>query len=332
MLPSLRDAWSVSGAKQPAPGLRASKFEGGSDLVLASVNADGRRGLLVRANAEDRLQETVDAVTRESGALSAEIYPYFADGRSSRGIHIWCLHSELHDAFGSFCDSLIPRIIAGDNIHAAFVECLEDFRSLVVGADADGNASGLIGLVGELIVLKELSQLGAEACAMWAYPLRDRHDFRNGEAALEVKTSLRSNNGRPLITISAIDQLTAPPHGVLFLHWIRLERDPVGDMSVNRLVESVAAQLAPEQAALLRKRVWGSAPSSNHTERFSVQERKAFLVESGFPRLTPDRLVSGLLDAGVGRVRYEVDLSGAGRFARSVADVNAMFMAARLSA
>jgi hypothetical protein len=167
-------------------------------MVLASVNAVGERGLLVRSNSDDRLQDTVDAVTVESGALRAEIYPYFAGGRSSKAIHIWCCIPELNDAFGSFCDSLISRIIAGGHIHAAFLDCLEDFRSLVAGTGDEGYGPGLVGLVGELIVLKELSERGTDAVAMWAYPSRDRHDFRNGNVAIEVKSSLRSSSGRPL--------------------------------------------------------------------------------------------------------------------------------------
>lgn len=330
LLPSLRDAWYIVGATSSGPGLRASAFEGGGEIVLATVSSEGSRGILVVSGSDEQINATVAAMASEAGVLGAEVYSYFAEGRSRRGVHLWCRRSELDDAFGSFCESLVARVVGGELVYPAFMGCLEEFRTLVAGIDPEAHDSGITGLLGELVVLEDLVRLGTAAVDMWAYPRRDRHDFRNGDIAIEVKTTLRSQNGAAVINVSAIDQLQSPQNGALFLHWIRLEHDPEGSLSIRRVVESVAERLDPSAAVAFRRRVLGSRLNPRHDERFTVQERRSYVVGPSFPRLTLDRLLTGQLDAGVNRVSYQLDLSVAADFLCTTSQANETFMSGTL--
>lgn len=324
--PALRDAWHLAAATAPAEGLRAARFTGGGNGILATVDADGRRGLLIGSRPDDSLQQTVVAIETASDALGAEIYPFTFDGRNERGLHIWCRRTDIADAFASFSDALVMRLVAGERIHPAFVACLDEFRRLVSGSTVDGAGPALAGLLGELVILSELIAIDPASLDTWSYPARDRHDFRNGHRALEVKASLRSQSGRPVVTISSLDQLDAPAGGSLHLHWLRFERDADGPISVMKLVEAMVPLLDAERAGELRSRILGTAPSPVHLHRFSLQERRCYRVTKEFPRLSTDRLLSGSVDAGVSRVTYELDLSMAGGFECSPGQVNQEFL------
>lgn len=325
-LPALRDAWHLAAAKAPGEGLRAVRIASVEHQILATVDPDGRRGLLIKSRTDDSLQQTVFAIEAASEALAAEIYPYTFDGRNERGLHIWCRSADVVEAFASFIDALLVRLTAGERIHPAFTACLDEFRRLVSSRVVDGAGPTLVGLLGELIILSELIAIDPVALDTWSYPARDRHDFRNGQQAIEVKSALRSQSGRAIVTISSLDQLDAPAGGRLYLHWLRLERDADGPISVVRLVETMLPFLDSERAGELRSRVFSSSPSPAHQHRFSLQERRCYLVEPDFPRLSTDRLLSKSVDAGVGRVMYELDLSAAAGFECSPQQVNHEFL------
>lgn len=311
----IRQAWGIAAAKPVGAGLRVITFSGGGDRVRATVTDDGWKGILIEAPPGERLGPTVAAVVRASTALCAEIYAFTEDDRSARGLHLWCTRDDLIEAFVGFCEPFVVRIREGEGLGEAFAACFEEFRSLIAGANEGAVTAKLVGVLGELLVLTDLVALDASATESWCYPVLERHDFRNGTAALEVKTTLRSQMGKPVVTISALDQLEAPRGGALYLHWLRLERVSQGPICIEALLKSIGHYIDAGQLARLRTRVLGDgAMRPHHFYTFACQERRTFRVVEAFPKLAPSRLLTGSPDGGVGNVTYQLDLSAAADF------------------
>jgi len=310
----LRVAWGLIKTKPNATGLRVLPFEDGG-RIRATVNNGGQEGILITVRAGENILSTVAAIRRSTKAIGAEVYEFSEDGQGAKGLHIWCASGELVEAFIGFCEPFILRIERGEAVGAAFSVCFEEFRRLVAGLNDEPLLPAFAGLLGELLILSELVTLDREALAYWHYPALERHDFRNGLAALEVKTTLRSQQGNPSVTISAFDQLEPPTGGTLHLHWLRLERDVAGAISLDRLLERIAERAAPGSLDELRSRILRHGAITEHrSQAFALQERRSFRVVASFPRLTSSRLTSGELDAGISRVTYQLDLSSAADF------------------
>lgn len=324
----IREAWVIGAAKPIGSGLRATHFEGAGRRIWATVSDNHHRGLLVAVPPEEQLSSSVATIKRTSSALDAEIYRFDEDGRSMRGLHVWCTNSDLLEAFVGFCEPFIVRIHKGEPVEIAFSISFREFKRLLGGSSDLEISTTVIGLLGELAILSELAVLNSEALSFWPYPDLERHDFRNGKAAIEVKTSLRSQSARKIATISALDQLEAPSGGTLYLHWLRLERDPAGTVTVARLVDEIARNLNRFHADELRSRVLSDQRIQAYQfSSFSLYERQTFRVEGAFPKLTPSSLVEGALDPGVGKVTYEVDLSAAAAFRCSSEEANRALVA-----
>lgn len=312
----LREAWRLASMK-PAPGaaIRASRFEGGGGQILATLTPAGECGLLVALRPNDSLSATLSAVGAASSALGAESYPYTDGGVDYRGLHLWCKRPELFEAFVGFCEPFVYRCLCGEQVHTAFAVCLEEFRRLLSGVAVSEIPPALVGLLGELKVLGELARLSNDALRYWTYPSLERHDFRNGACAIEVKTTLRSRQGRRVVSISALDQLEPPAGGALFLAWMRFERDPSGGITLASLLEDVAQHLSGQGRVELQSRVRAVTEAGGlQSVAFALHERQSYRVDEAFPRLTPSRLLAGALDVGVGTVAYELDLSAAADF------------------
>lgn len=308
---TLEEAWALAATRPLGNGLRVMEFEDSGTLAFATVTDDGHRGVLLFGRSGDLLPATAAAVHAASEALDAEIFRTDIGGRSVQGIHLWCAREDLGDAFGAFCNALVARVCAGDDVYPAFLDCLEEFRRLLAEVSDRGGRSALVGLLGELIVLADMTEFTSDALRFWAYPDRDRHDFRNGRTALEVKATLRSQSGGALVSISSLDQLVPPNDGELYLQWIKLERDPAGDISIDALTHRIGLRLPLSGREVLRGKLGAMLTSSSAGLTFSLQDRRAFRVTDQFPRLTPDRLSAGALDPGVSRISYDVDLAAA---------------------
>lgn len=311
----LRESWALARGRRPADGLRAVRMEEGRHPVWATLTDDDHRGILVEVGPDVALRPVLDLVGSDSAALGAAIYSFRDGERPARGLHLWCRMADLVEAFGSFCELLIARIVGGEGLQSALAACLEEFRRLVAGQSRSQLSPGAIGLLGELLVLRELVRRDPVAIDTWAFPVRERHDFRRGTVAFEVKSTLRSDQSRPVIRISAIDQLDPPPGGALFLYWVRFEAVADGDTTLVRVLADIAATLTEEQGREFTALVNREPAAAELLGRsFVVQQQQCYRVTQEFPRLSTSRLTAGRLDPGVGKVTYELDLSVADTF------------------
>jgi hypothetical protein len=174
--------------------------------------------------------------------------------------------------------------------------------STVLGPEAE------IGLVGELLVLGSLINLGLAAPAAvesWVGPIRGVQDFHIGSGAIEVKATL-SMVGFP-IKIGSLDQLDTNIRQPLFVAGVQLVQSDSG-RSLSDVVEQTKNALQNDVGvlALLDDRLLAAGYIHAHAERyqrrFELVNLRVREVDGNFPRL-----VAGNVPAGVTWAMYEVD-------------------------
>jgi hypothetical protein len=169
-----------------------------------------------------------------------------------------------------------------------------------------------IGLVGELVTLLEIIEVGVPAVAAvegWLGPLDGVQDFELGIGALEVKSTL-SSVGFPA-HIGSIEQLDDAVRQPLFVVGTRL-RQSEGGLGLPDFVAAArsAAKGDPGSASALDDRLvaagYFDAHANRYPRRFAVMGTLVIEVGEGFPRLT-----IGRVPAGVNKAAYDIDLDKA---------------------
>lgn len=245
-------------------------------------------------------------------------------GEGRRFLELSCLESRLEGVFEQLVEEIVRRLAGGEAAVLAVSGTLEEFRDLLERPKSSWSMERVIGLLGELHILNELLAMAPTAWRAWTGPAAGRHDFRAGSTAIECKTSRRTAAGS--VTISAVDQLEAPPGGVLQLRALVIEPDPAGGLSIDGL--AAQALLAASDPAGLRIQLelvgWSPVSSEWTTMRFSVLHDTAYRVMDGFPRLVRQSLIGGDLPAGVVSVSYTSQLALADRFRMDAREASAI--------
>ena len=247
----------------------------------------------------------------EAPSLRILVSSYVTDGKPVRYLDLTCMATELEAVFSEVAAEVLSRLGSGQSCVAAAQSTIEDFRRLL-NRSPSVPATTIIGLVGELLVLIRLLEHASDAWRAWRGPLGDRHDFRSGDHALEVKTSARVSAST--ITVSSLEQMAPPSGGSLHLLHIRLEEAAGGKLSISTLGRAVLGRAdEPNRirdclAALGCDDV--DSPQWNTTS-FRLEAQTYYLVDDLFPRLTPNMLPEGIVPAGVSDITYQIDLATA---------------------
>lgn len=310
---SLRHAWGLLAARAgQAQSLRVFAMTDEPRAFRAVLNPSGFRGLLVGVAEGERVLVPRALQPDVAAALVGEVAYFDAPGAGQRRfLHVWCRDHQADQAFEAFSALLWGRTESED-VSTALRQCSDEFRRLLL-ADGEPAPRSVVGLIGELLVLRRLVQRNPALISSWTGPSGARHDFRRGNAAIETKTTVRSEARGRLVRISDIDQLEPPENGTLHLYLVRLEQAMAGTLSVASLVEQIMSCLATSEATAFRQ-VLGDNESRGSTTTFELREEVAYRVRDGFPSLTKARLVGSKLDAGVSHVCYDLALEGAAAF------------------
>lgn len=236
------------------------------------------------------------------------------NGSSSSFIDLQCLDQKLDAVFGDLVSELLSRLEAGNPPGEAVSSTVEDFRALLVSSSRDDvTREKLLGLVGELHVLERLVKVhGSGILKAWVGPHEQRHDFRVGTQAIEVKTSARSDATH--ITVHGIDQLSPPKGGALLLVHLSLEETEGGNLTVAKLFDKLVKDGV--DSVLLLDQLHSAGCDDPHDKvwnrsGFNVEGEQSWEVTTGFPRLTEAELARGELPNGIDLLRYTVDLAAA---------------------
>ncbi len=254
---------------------------------------------------------------RNTEALQIRTTRFTLNGSSSPFIDLLCRDQKLDPVFGELVSELLSRLRAGKPPGEAVSSTLEDFRTLLVSRNREEvPREKLLGLLGELHVMQRLVQAhGSEALDAWVGPHEQRHDFRVGARAIEVKTSARSDSTQ--ITVHGIDQLAPPRGGALLLIHLGLEETKGGNLSIGRLFDKLVQRGTSSTG--LREKLQAVGCDDPYAEawnvyRFNVEGEQSWEVVPGFPRLTEAEMAPGGLPEGVGLIRYALDLASASSY------------------
>ncbi len=273
-----------------------------------ALGPTGEARLLLPIHQHERIENLA-----VSAAVSISTATYHLFGAPIRYLDLTCDHAALETVFGEVGDEIIRRIAAGDSAAGACRSTIDDFRSLLNATPEEVSPERLAGLVGELLVLRDLILLDNRSWILWRGPLLERHDFRADALALEVKTCSRP--AARTVRISSIDQLLEPEGGELVLALLELEAAAGGTISVGALAgEILAAASEPTKVRELLAAMGCPDPTAPAWNRIAYRNggQTAYCVRNNFPRLIPSSLAS--VPAGVSDVSYSVDLSAAEAF------------------
>lgn len=318
----LSGLWSLLASRAPEQGrLRAYRFKDAPRIVFASLSEDSHRGLLVEVGEREALAIPGALLAAGSGALAASVRAYDPDGVGPRRfVHIVCGDHDADQAFDAFCE-LFELKARSVPVGRALAECMEEFRRLLSGDQGEATSEE-IGLLGELIALRAMVTSSPGLADAWMGPSKGRHDFRRGNVAVEVKTTLRSAASGRTVRISDLDQLEPPEGGRLFLHLIRLENVQNGDLSIDRLVEEIGRHLDSTTLANFERTILSMEVAPLAARRtYSLRESATFEVRQGFPAITRSHLIGGCLVPGVTKVSYNLALENAAEFQTSFDEV-----------
>lgn len=247
---------------------------------------------------------------------------YKVSGKGIMFIDIMCQDRALDLVFAELAEEILRRINEGNSPLKAVTASIDDFRELLKersrGEILD---SKILGLVGELEVMRRLVTYNEAAVETWTGPYELRHDFRRNAHALEVKTSGRSDATR--VSIHGIDQLASPVGGTLHLAHVRLERVENGPLSVGAIFDSLI-KLGANKESLKEglEKLECSDPQAEEWNRltFSLEGLSFYSISDGFPRIIGSSFARGSLPKGLSALEYQVDLSHAKPFELSTID------------
>ncbi|WEO65089.1 PD-(D/E)XK motif protein [Rhizobium rhizogenes] len=279
-------------------------IETGFGSIRLALGKTGQLRLLLPVRHSERI-----AAVPSSRSLEIGVAVYSLNGASIRYLDIVCLAGGLDGVFADVSKEIIQRIRTGSSPVDACATTLDDFRSLLVDPPSEVTIQQVRGLVGELLMLRRMLRLDRRAWQLWRGPIMERHDFRVGNLALEVKSSARVTGLS--VQISAIDQLLAPASGVLHLALYQLEQTTGGDLSVSTLAAETTSMASDSiQVRSLLAAVGCADPDAPMWNRtFRLEGEHHYLVDGSFPRIIPESFAAGSLPTGVTGLSYSIDLA-----------------------
>ena len=291
-----------------------SGVSSGYGQIRFALGSDGEWRLLIPIGSDARPDELPS-----SANLRITVVRLTLQRTALRYADMQCCNRQLNQVFAELVDAILSRIEHGSVPLSAIAGAMAEFRELLRDeCRARIPIERVLGLIGELHVLSMLSTYSVACVAAWTGPFEQRHDFRRGLHAIEVKTSARVDASR--VHINGIEQLAEPTGGELLLVHVRLERTDAGPLTVGMLFQQLVQ-------AGVNSHVLGHALAQlgcddpfdlawNETA-WTLEGVTGYAVTQGFPRLVSTSLLQGSLPAGVAHLGYELDLSVAASFAQT---------------
>jgi hypothetical protein len=227
------------------------------------------------------------------------------DGALGKYLDLSCADSSLARQFDEVILDLIEELRSSTNPRTDALNCISRWRRLFRSTFGRLSPEQRVGLYAELTVFRlALALRGDEVTAAWRGPLGAEHDFEFASGCLEVKGV---GTGARFVTIHGVDQLASHDGRPLALLLAAVEVSADGE-TLDQLVSEICAGLEEPApfSALVAEAGWVAGIYSN---RYSASTAHLIEVTDSVPSLTPHRLVSGLLDGGIDRVRYDLSLS-----------------------
>lgn len=293
----LSRTWALQEVRTDDGAIHTHRLAGGATPIRVYSDPAGKRHLLVPG--PGRPAEDVTA----GPALRCRVHSLdFRDGAGpSTFLDVSCSDHRLFAVFDDLLASvLVEAASSGDPFRSALSK-LEGWQDLLRRL-APLSHEREMGLFAELAVLELLTAgPGTLDPTVWRGPAREAKDIVLPDAWVEVKAVGAKSVS---VTVNGLDQLADVAGSAGYLAVLTVVEDEDG-----RTLSSVADALAERTtdargfADLLVKAGWLGSDEPRHWRVDAVDVTRAEVC----PRLTPDAV--GPMPAGVGVVRYQLDLS-----------------------
>jgi len=278
----------------------------GSKFIRVAIDSDGRRHLLVPT------KEEVRADTHSQGVVLVP-HRLVIEGKAELFADLVCVDTSLEAAFTELCEDACRRIETATEPPASTLsEVLQEWRNLLRRGQGDIDRSAVIGLRGELEIVRQLAENSPTgALAAWRGPLGGTFDFQRDDLTVEVKTST-AQDGRA-VTIHGLRQLDPPEEHRFHLAFVRLQADDLGE-SCPMIVKDLRTLGVDgeELDDLLAGVSYLDGDESSWSERFSTLELDLWYVGTSFPGLRSSRM-DPEETRGLSNISYTLDLDSAGK-------------------
>lgn len=270
--------------------------------IIQALTTDGHRRVLMP------LAEGPGPEDLMSAGVKLRNSKVGSSGHTSSYLEIRCELPRLNDLFDDVAGEMISAAIEGDGEPGpACVEVLDRWRALLRSVRGDRpSRSSVVGILGEMLVAERILERDPlRRIDIWVGREGQRHDFRRGDRAIEVKATL-ATEGRS-ITVHGVHQLEEPDGGRLHLAWIRFEHVPGGEFSISSMIGRLCALGVPAEMVHAGLDAHGLPPGTWPEEEFELRDMAIYEVDEDFPRITSSSLTSSNEEA-LADVRYRVNL------------------------
>jgi Putative PD-(D/E)XK family member, (DUF4420) len=305
------------------------------DLIGAKTIAVWPNGLILGNISTDRVPQLII----ELGLATESDYVQASSVFSSRGLLVQRQSLSINNTpkdvvsvmpksrvfvepFYELCDFLLDRLEFSD---ASLLpdEAAESIREFAVNwseflrpSRSVGDADKLLGLIGELLTIRDWIAKDSFEPHMWTGPTGGMHDFTGREISLEVKVC-GSRKGPLVHKVSHIDQLRPPKMGRLICVSFRAFLNRRGESSIRDLVHDIQSMDVfknGEGLDLLNHALFEAGYSEElgaDFARYTLLDSGLYEITDGFPHLN---LRDSTLDPRVIDVVYSVDFTGLEHF------------------
>src|SRR5690349_2856263 len=160
----------------------SSEVETGFGPIRFAIGPEGQPRLMVPCGTG-----TVLGGDAPSGNLRVNMSRYSVSGRMTLFIDVMCVERSLDPVFAELAEEVVHRVATGAGPADAVAGTIADFRNLLRDGVQTVPDHRILGLVGELLILRNLVRVSPSAIDAWTGPYEQRHDFRHVGHAMEVK-------------------------------------------------------------------------------------------------------------------------------------------------
>lgn len=284
---------------------RAIGVETAGHEALVAIDSSRQKHLLVPVSTDEVTPDN----TSQGVTLGARVL--LVDGSEVVYADLHCHMSPLEGVFEKLVTDVLGRLAVDRSDPVAICrKVLDEWRALLKSSAQSVSRETVIGLIGELEVLRRLATAAPlKALDTWQGPSNSVHDFVRDGNELEVKTTTSVDGN--FVSISNLDQLDPTLVTSLHLVVVHAREDPRARSLDERLDDLVA--MGVPQSALLAKVasagfLYGSGITSE--DRYQVRSVRAWKVGKSFPGLRRSDLGEVRL-RGISKIRYELALDSA---------------------
>lgn len=286
--------------------------------ILVGVDAYSQRHLLVPIETESR------EVSIESRGIAVTTRPLTVEGEPQYYLDIHCRIPRLNLVFERLLDDVLGRLDQNDTDPVLVCQqVLDDWQTLLKAAAKDLSRESVIGLVGELEVLKRIAATAPErALDVWRGPRGEVHDFDAGGARLEVKATARTDGDTVHISnLRQLDPNEADSLHLVAFHVASDQRAPTLDDRINEIIDLGVPRNSLIDLVAQAGYVYESRPNVN--VRYTVLKMGVWKITEDSPGLRHSA-INPLHLSGVVNINYELQLGALPKAVDSV-DVETLF-------